>query len=116
MLAIMIIFSLLITNLHAQQLKITDFVLFGGQNATGGNIVTTPIAPGFAVQIGSSASITNGRIGSYNLIKSTGGATLGSSLNSGGTIYLSSSNKVTGSITVQNKNSASGNVLQMGSY
>jgi hypothetical protein len=115
MLAVLLLFGLLITNLNAQQLKITDFVLFGGQNATGGNIVTTPLAPGFAVQIGSTANITNGRIGSYNLIKSTGNASFGSSLNSGGTITLSNSNKVSGSITAQNQNNASGYILQMGS-
>src|SRR4051794_3316046 len=98
-LTILLSFNFLLSSLHAQQLKITDFVLFGGQSSTSTNVVTTPVAPGFSVQIGSTANIINGRIGSYNLIKSTGNATLGNSLNSGGTITLSNGNKVSGGIT-----------------
>ena len=53
------------------QTKITDYVIFGGQKdfVTG---QTTPLAPGYAVQLGSSCTILGGSIGSYTLVKSTG--------------------------------------------
>src|SRR5689334_24696069 len=111
---VLLCFSFMILKLNAQQLKITDFVLFGGQNATSAPGVTTPPAPGFAVNIASSATITNGRIGSYNLIKSTGKPTLSCSLNSGGTISLGNISLIYGNITAQNNNNATGNVLQTG--
>src|SRR4051812_43918148 len=104
----LILVSFITVRLHAQQLKITDFVLFGGQNTTSTTGITTPPSPGFAVNIASSATITNGRIGSYNLIKSTGNSTLNCSLNSGGTIDLANGTKVYGSITAQNQNKAAG--------
>src|SRR6478735_9261589 len=100
---------------NAQQLKISDFVLFGGQSTTSATGITTPASPGFAVNIASSATITNGRIGSNNLIRSTGNSTLSCSLNSSGTINLANGTKVNGSITAQNQNNATGNILQMGS-
>ena len=100
---------------NAQQLKISDFVLFGGQSTTSATGITTPASPGFAVNIASSATITNGRIGSNNLIRSTGNSTLSCSLNSGGTLNLANGTKVNGSITAQNQNNATGNILQMGS-
>src|SRR5690349_23574092 len=99
-LLLLISFSAL--KLNAQQLKITDFVLFGGQNTTSTAGITTPLSPGFAINIASSATITNGRIGSYNLIKSTGNSTLNCSLNCGGTINLANGTRIYGSITAQN--------------
>ena len=99
----LLLLSFSVCKLHAQQLKITDFVLFGGQNKSYHNNCTNPALPGYSVYIGSFANITNGRIGSYNLIKSTGSNILSSTLNSGGTIDLANNNKVSGSITAQNQ-------------
>ncbi len=100
--------------LDAQQLKITDFVLFGGQNSST-NKCTYPPSPGYAVNLASSVNITNGRIGSYKLITSSGSGNLNSTLNSGGTINLANGNKVSGGITAQNKYKVTGNILKMGS-
>src|SRR3954454_752757 len=84
----LLLVSLIALKVNAQQLKITDFVLFGGQNTTSTTGITTPPYPGFAVNIASATTISNGRIGSYNLIKSSGSTTLNCSVNSGGTINL----------------------------
>ncbi|HYJ63460.1 MAG TPA: hypothetical protein VEV62_06935, partial [Parafilimonas sp.] len=110
----LLLLSFFACRLNAQQLKITDFVLFGGQNNTSNNC-TTPLAPGYSVYISSSTNITNGRIGSYNLVTSSGNSNLSCTLNSGGTINLANSNKITGSITAQNQYNATGNILQIGS-
>lgn len=104
-----------IVNADSQQLKITDFVLFGGQGKSSQIKCTSPTSPGYAVNIASATTINNGRIGSYNLIQSSGTTTLNSTLNSGGIINLASSNKISGSITAQNLNIASGPILKMGS-
>ena len=103
-----------VTRLHAQQLKITDFVLFGGQDNLSGKC-TNPPFPGYSVNLASSVNITSGRIGSYKLITSTGNGNLSSSLNSGGTINLANGTKVSGNITAQNQYHATGNILKMGS-
>src|SRR4051794_33801302 len=86
-------FCFIAFKLNAQQLKVSDFVLFGGQSTTSATGITPPASPGFAVNIASSATITNGRIGSYTLIKSTGNTSLTCSLNSGGTINLANGTK-----------------------
>lgn len=113
LIALLTLFFLAIKS-DAQQLKITDFVLFGGQNDLS-HKCTNPPYPGYSVSLASSVSITNGRIGSYKLITSTGNSNLNSSLNSGGTINLANSNKVSGSITAQNQYHATGSILKMGS-
>src|SRR4051812_37993005 len=91
----LLLLSFSVCKLNAQQLKITDFVLFGGQNNPSNNC-TTPPSPGYSVNLGSSVNITNGRIGSYKLITSTGNSNLNNTLNSGGTISLANGNKVNG--------------------
>ena len=73
--------------LKAQQTTMKDYVLFGG-NST--------YASGY-VQLGSSANVQGGAIGSYKLVKTTGNATIGANVYSGGTIVFSNSNIVTGS-------------------
>src|SRR5690349_10655297 len=104
-----------ISNIKSQQLKITDFVLFGGQSKSSSIKCTNPGSPGYSVNISSATSINGGRIGSYNLIQSNGTTTLNCTLNSGGIISLGNSNKISGSITAQNINSATGDILKMGS-
>ena len=89
--------------LKAQQLKMTDFVLFGGTKTplTG---QTQPLAPGYAVQLGSSSNIQKssngpeGSIGSYKLVKSTGNFTINGNIYSEALIQLTNSNVVTGKI------------------
>ncbi|HKB45653.1 MAG TPA: hypothetical protein VKC90_14745, partial [Chitinophagaceae bacterium] len=76
-------------------------MIFGGQK-TSIPPQTAPLAPGYAVQLGSSCNIQGGSIGSYNLVKSTGNLTLGTNIYSGGTIQLANSNMVTGKITAAN--------------
>jgi hypothetical protein len=67
--------------LNAQQLKITDFVLFGGNGTCpGGPSQKAPALPGCAVQIGSSSNIQGGSVGSYSLVKSTGNVTINSNI------------------------------------
>ncbi|MBA4055076.1 MAG: hypothetical protein C0490_10215, partial [Marivirga sp.] len=50
-------------------LQMSDFSLFSG---AGGPGTTQPLAPGHAVQLGSSSNITGGAIGSLKLVKTTG--------------------------------------------
>src|SRR5689334_21619359 len=73
---------------HAQQPKITDFVLFGGSST----------CSSCAVQLSASTTVSGGSVGSYNLIKSTGNSTIRSNIYSGGTIQLANSNIVTGNL------------------
>ena len=108
-----VLFSLSVT---AQQLNISNFVLFGGNgqcpNGAGQKL---PAAPGCGVILGSSTTIQDGSIGSYNLITSTGNSTISSNLYCGGSIQLANSNVVTGNITVANNANIAGTVLSVGS-
>lgn len=88
-------------SLIAQQTKITDYVIFGGQQSLTAN-QQAPLSPGYGVQLGSSCNIQGGSIGSYNLIKSTGNLTLGTNIYSGGIVQLANSNLVTGKIAAAN--------------
>ena len=93
-------FFLLITATSFSQLNIRDFVLFGGGlncPAPNQNVLTPP---GCGVQIGTSGTVTGGKVGSYQLIQTTGNAQINASLHSAGRIALSNSNTVTGDITV----------------
>ena len=103
--------------IHAQQTKITDYVIFGGQkNSTPAQ--TPPLPPGYAVQLASSNNIQGGgHIGSYNLIQTTGSINIGSinsvtNMYSGGKINLANSNTVTGNLTAESNN---GTVISIGS-
>ena len=65
---------LLIAGTASAQLNIRDFVLFGGNGNCPSSGQTTPLFPGCGVQIGTSGSVTGGKIGSYSLVKTTGNA------------------------------------------
>ncbi len=91
------------------QLKMSDFVLFSGDGAPG---ATVPTSPGYAVQIGSSATISGGSVGSFNLVTTTGTASFTSNIYSRGTIALTNSNSTTGNIAA---NGSSGTVISIGS-
>ncbi len=107
---------LLMAGIHsnAQQTTFRDFVLFGGQSGCPASGQTVPASPGCAVQIGSSTTVTSGAIGSFNLIKTTGTASL-KSLYSDGKIQLTNSNTVDGDISVANSQNAGGTILSIGS-
>ncbi len=108
--------SLLSIHAGAQQLNITDFVLFGGNgNCPGGPGQSVAPSPGCAVQLGSSTSIQGGSIGSYTLVKSTGNATVTGNIYSGGTVVLANSNTVTGKITAANTANSTATILSVGS-
>ncbi|HSN62180.1 MAG TPA: polymer-forming cytoskeletal protein, partial [Ferruginibacter sp.] len=99
---------------NAQQLRITDFVLFGGTNSIlPGQAACS--SPGYAVQLGTSSKIVGGAIGSYKLVKSTGTATVNANIYSGGTVILANNNTVTGNITAANVTAQTGTILSAGS-
>lgn len=89
-------------SLTAQQLKRSDFVLYGVKG----------------VQISTSNTIANsGRVGSNLLIKSTGNVQFTGSLHSGGRVELANGNIVNGSISAANVVTPplTGNILATGS-
>ena len=99
---LLFLFTAFYGNAQSPQLRITDFVLFGG-NANCPNGAQTPCnSPGCAVQLGSSSSVSGGSVGSYRLVKTTGTVTITGNVYSGGTVQLSNGNKVTGKITAAN--------------
>ena len=100
---LIVFFLLLIVHpctLFAQQLKVSDFVLFGGSTS---------------VEISSSTNIQGGSIASFTLVKTTGNSTLNASIYSGGSVLLNNSNIVTGKITAANSKGATGSILSIGS-
>ncbi len=108
------------TSAQTPTLKMSDFVLFSGNGITGSN---TPASPGYGVFIGSSTTITGGSVASFNIVKTTGGATFGNTtlpanitnIYSKGRVVLNSSNIVTGKITASNSPVVSGTILSVGS-
>ncbi len=96
----------------AQQLDIRDFVLFGGNGSCPGAGQTTPATPGCSVVIGTSTNVTNGKVGSYKLVKTVGNTQMTASIHSGGRIELGNSNNITGNITAA---ANSGTVFSTGS-
>ncbi len=97
-------------NLQAQQTQISDYVIFGGKQTAAGQ--TAPLFPGYAVQLGSSTTISGGKVGSSNLIQTTGNSTINADIFSGGTIDLTNSNSVTGRLTAAGY---TGTVISIGS-
>jgi len=114
-LTLVLVCGLFPTILKAQQLKITDFVLFGGT----GTVLPgqrAPLAPGYGVQFGSSSSIQGGSIGSFKLVKSTGNAIINGNIYSGSTIQLANSNVVKGKLAAGSSPLAvPGTVISVGS-
>src|SRR4029078_483778 len=103
-----ILITLCSTISNAQQLKISDFVLFGGSAE---NTIQNPYSTG--VKIGSNVKIQGGFVGSYGLIKSTGKLTLSGDVYSDRNIQLSNYNEV-GNISAANSKGATGNILSIG--
>jgi hypothetical protein len=84
---------------YGQPLSIKDFVLYGSNS----------------VELNTSTSIAGGSIGSSNLFRTIGNTTITANIYSGGRVDLSNSNTITGNISAQNLNGASGYIFQTGS-
>jgi len=100
---------------YAQQLNMRDFVLFGGSSTCPSPGQSTPLAPGCGVVIGTSATVNGGKIGSYQLVQTTGNAQLNADLHSGGRIILSNSNTVSGVITAGGQQATTSVLFSAGS-
>ena len=98
-----------------QQLRIRDFVLFGGDGSCPSPIQTLPSAPGCGVQLATSTTVVSGAVGSYKLIRTTGNSSFAGNVHSGGIVELSNSNTINGHLTVGNSAGSTGNALVMGS-
>jgi len=109
-----VLFSITAGSVIAQspQLKMSDFVLFSG---SGGPNTTSPTGPGYAVQLGSSANINGGSIGSYKLVQTTGNANITGNIYSQGRIILANGNSISGNIAASNSPSITGTILSIGS-
>ena len=88
---------------NGQQLKISDFTLFGGPNGTGTTL------------IGSSITINNGAVGGTKLVQTTGNATINAHIHSGDKVIITNSNVIKGKITAANSSGSAGNILSVGS-
>jgi hypothetical protein len=111
-----LLLSLSVPNsVHAQQLVIDSFAVFGGNGLCPFDKgQTTCLSPGCSVIIGSSTNINGGSIGSFKLIQANGTNSLSSNLVSGGSIVLKNNSSVKGKISVTNILSNKGIVLQAG--
>ena len=99
----------------AQQTKITDFVVFGGNGSCPSGIgQKTPLFPGCGVLLGKSVILRSGSIGSYNIIKSGDLVNIGSNILSGGSVQLGNSVQVNGNIAAANNSRNLGTVVGIG--
>ena len=112
--ACMVLGMLFTTTAFSQSLIISDYVLFSGNGTVPGGVSTVPPSPGYAVQTGSSTTITGGSVGSYVLVKSTGTFSA-ANVNSGGKVILANSATIANRITAANSPVVAGTVLQAGS-
>src|SRR5690349_3779177 len=74
---------------RAQQTLVSDYVMFSGNGGAG---TTNPGSSGYGVIFGSSTTITNGAIGSYAMVKTTGNSNISANIFSGGTVVLANGN------------------------
>ncbi len=98
--------------LIGQQTVISDYVMFSGNGGAG---TTNPGSLGYGVIFGSSSTITNGAIGSYSLVKTTGNSSISSNIFSGGKVILANGSTVSGRITAANSASLLGTIFSAGS-
>jgi len=102
-------------SLVAQQLRITDFAVFGGNGSCPlGSGQKTPPTPGCGVMIGNGSAISGGAAGSFSFIKTGSSVNIGGGVYSGGNIQFSGNNTIAGRITAANGSSLTGNILQVG--
>jgi hypothetical protein len=86
------------SSLKAQQLKISDFSIFGNDQ----------------VRVAVQSSVQGGAIGSNKLVKTIGQASFTGNIHSGGTIDFGINNTINGKVTAANSLNASGNILNAG--
>ena len=95
----------------AQQLKITDFAVFGGNaNCPTGPGQKAPALPGCGVVFGSKVVITSGSVGGFGLMQADEKANITANLFFGGNIKLGEKAITKGRIANINTNSFKGNV------
>ena len=97
---------------EAQNLQITDFVLFAGDGTNPAGTAVPP-APGYGVSIGTSNTINGGNIGARVLVKSSGNIT--GDVRSGQRVEFANSIIMNGSIYAANGNASTGSTVLAGS-
>ncbi|MFM7080316.1 MAG: hypothetical protein ACKOYC_11075, partial [Bacteroidota bacterium] len=110
--AFFVCFSATINKSEAQNLQITDFVLFAG-DGTNPQGLAVPPAPGYGVSIGTSNTVSGGNIGSRVLVKTSGNIT--GNVRSGQRVEFSNSIVMNGSIFAANSNASTGTTVLTGS-
>ncbi|HMG93503.1 MAG TPA: polymer-forming cytoskeletal protein, partial [Chryseolinea sp.] len=108
----LIAFNAALGQAQPEQLEMSRFVIFSGVGLQGS---TVPTGPGYGVQLGSSANIVGGSIGSLKLVKTTGNANVTGNIFSKGTIVLANGAKVTGRLAASNLPKVGGTILSAGS-
>src|SRR5664279_2977190 len=99
----------------AQQLKITDFALFGGVGPcpTGPGLII-PSSPGCGVYIGLNCDILGGSVGSFSTVLANNNANIAANIFSGGVVQLANTDTVTGRITAANGSASTGTIFLAG--
>ena len=92
--------------LNAQNLKISDFVLFGKD--------ATYIGPGCSLHRNPPANIKGGSVGSNTLIQTNTNTTITGNIYSGGTVQLDNNNTIDGNITAANWQAKKNTILLIG--
>ena len=110
------LFLFFVTGLQAQQTKIQDYVIFGGNGSCQTSGKSYDEDDGCVVIIGNKSKITSGAIGSYQFIKTTGEVNIGGDIFSGGKISLAAKNTVGGRIAAANTYAVKGSILNVGTY
>jgi hypothetical protein len=108
----LIAFGTALGQAQPEQLEMSRFVIFSGVGLQGS---TVPTGPGYGVQLGSSANINGGSVGSLKLVKTTGNVNITGNIFSKGTIVLANGAKVTGRLAASNLPTISGTILNAGS-
>ena len=93
------------------QPNISSFVVYAGSGGTG---TTTP-PTGYGVFIGSSITVTGGKVGANSFVQTSGNATINADIHSHGLVSITNSNVVGGKITAANSAGAIGTILSVGS-
>ncbi len=115
-LAALFLFGLLPQLSSGQQLKISDFVLFGGLGSCPPAwSPNAPPAPGCAVLLASSTTVNGGSVGSYTLVTTIGNSAISGNIFSGGAVFLANKTNVGGRITAANSAGLKSTIFQAGS-
>lgn len=100
--------------LYAQQLKITDFVLFTGAVAGNSAPAEGTTITQYGIKIGAGVRVQSGDIGSCFSIQSRANVLVNERLHSGNTVKLGNNNTILGNISVANTRVLTGNVFSTG--